>query len=163
MDITNSELTGIGSFVMVILNCGIPFTLLDEDFQDIDVPKCNVQIVISNGEREDLLELLTSAFEVPMNEYIALLQSNLCIESMSPVKRLRSLKTESDALLKRLRLSSKLPQEPVTASPSMTVPHEVLKELDKYVFFFIFEEGWGTVEHDEINIILRSQNIKVVV
>lgn len=88
MDITNSELTGIGSCVMVILNCGIPFTLLDEDFQDIDVPKCNVQIVISNGEREDLLELLTSAFEVPMNEYIALLQSNLCIESMSPVKRL---------------------------------------------------------------------------
>lgn len=131
VDITNSELTGIGSCVMVILNCGIPFTLLDEDFQDIDVPKCNVQIVISNGEREDLLELLTSAFEVPMNEYIALLQSNLCIESMSPVKRLRSLKTESDALLKRLRLSSKLPQEPVTASPSMTVPHEVLKELDK--------------------------------
>lgn len=154
MDITNSELTGIGSFVMVILNCGIPFTLLDEDFQDIDVPICNVQIVISNGEREDLLELLTSAFEVPMNEYIALLQSNLCIESMSPVKRLRSLKTESDALLKRLRLSSKLPQEPVTASPSMTVPHEVLKELDKYGGFFIFEEGWGTVEHDEINIIL---------
>lgn len=126
---------------MVILNCGIPFTLLDEDFQDIDVPKCNVQIVISNGEREDLLELLTSAFEVPMNEYIALLQSNLCIESMSPVKRLRSLKTESDALLKRLRLSSKLPQEPVTASPSMTVPHEVLKELDKYGVFLSLKKG----------------------
>lgn len=141
MDITNSELTGIGSCVMVILNCGIQFTLLDEDFQDIDVPKCNVQIVISNGEREDLLELLTSAFEVPMNEYIALLQSNLCIESMSPVKRLRSLKTESDALLKRLRLSSKLPQEPVTASPSMTVPHEVLKELDKYGFFLSLKKG----------------------
>eukprot|EP00105_Crassostrea_gigas_P019344 XP_011437805.1 PREDICTED: uncharacterized protein LOC105335550 [Crassostrea gigas] len=131
MDIANSELTGMGSCVMVVLNCGIPFTLLDENFQDIDVPKSNVQIVISNGEREDLLELLTSAFEVPMNEYITLLQSNLCIESMSSAKRIRSLKTESDALLMRLRLSSKLPKEPVTASSSMTVPNEVLKELDK--------------------------------
>lgn len=149
----NSELTGMGSCVMVVLNCGIPFTLMDENFENIDMPKSNVQIVISNGEREDLLELLTSAFEVPMNEYITLLQSNLCIESMSSAKRIRSLKTESDALLMRLRLSSKLPQEPVTASSSMTVPHEVLKELDKYVFF-IFEEGWRTVEHDEIDIIL---------
>lgn len=153
MDIANSELTGMGSCVMVVLNCGIPFTLMDENFENIDIPKSNVKIVISNGEREDLLELLTSAFEVPMNEYITLLQSNLCLESMSSAKRIRSLKTESDALLKRLRLSSKLPQEPVTASSSMTVPHEVLKELDKYVFF-IFEEGWRTVEHDEIDIIL---------
>lgn len=153
MDIANSELTGMGSCVMVVLNCGIPFTLMDENFENIDMPKSNVQIVISNGEREDLLELLTSAFEVPMNEYITLLQSNLCIENMSSAKRIRSLKTESDALLKRLRLSSKLPQEPVTASSSMTVPNEVLKELNKYVFF-IFEEGWRTVEHDEIDIIL---------
>lgn len=153
MDIANSELTGMGSCVMVVLNCGIPFTLMDENFENIDIPKSNVKIVISNGEREDLLELLTSAFEVPMNEYITLLQSNLCLESMSSAKRIRSLKTESDALLKRLRLSSKLPQEPVTASSSMTVPNEVLKELDKYVFF-IFEEGWRTVEHDEIDIIL---------
>lgn len=131
VDIANSELTGMCSYLMVVLNCGIPFTLLDEDFQDIDMPKSKVQIVISNGEREDLLELLTSAFEVPMNEYITLLQSNLCIESISSAKRFRSLKTESDAVLKRLRLSSKLPQEPVIASSSMTVPHEVLKELDK--------------------------------
>lgn len=141
MDIANSELTGMGLCVMVVLNCGIPFTLLDENFQDIDVPKSNVQIVISNGEREDLLELLTSAFEVPMNEYITLLQSNLCIESMSSAKRIRSLKTESDALLMRLRLSSKLPQEPVTASSSMTVPNEVLKELDKYVFLSLKKGG----------------------
>lgn len=102
MDIANSELTGMCSYLMVVLNCGIPFTLLDEDFQDIDMPKSNVQIVISNGEREDLLELLTSAFEVPMNEYITLLQSNLCIESISSAKRFRSLKTESDAVHYRL-------------------------------------------------------------
>lgn len=143
MDIANSELTGMGSCVMVVLNCGIPFTLMDENFENIDMPKSNVQIVISNGEREDLLELLTSAFEVPMNEYITLLQSNLCIESMSSAKRIRSLKTESDALLKRLRLSSKLPQEPVTASSSMTVPNEVLKELDKYVVFLSLKKGGG--------------------
>lgn len=141
MDIANSELTGMCSYLMVVLNCGIPFTLLDEDFQDIDMPKSKVQIVISNGEREDLLELLTSAFEVPMNEYITLLQSNLCIESISSAKRFRSLKTESDAVLKRLRLSSKLPQEPVIASSSMTVPHEVLKELDKYGFFSLKKGG----------------------
>lgn len=143
MDIANSELTGMGLCVMVVLNCGIPFTLMDENFENIDMPKSNVQIVISNGEREDLLELLTSAFEVPMNEYITLLQSNLCIESMSSAKRIRSLKTESDALLKRLRLSSKLPQEPVTASSSMTVPNEVLKELDKYVVFLSLKKGGG--------------------
>lgn len=60
---------------------------------------------------------------------------------MSSAKRIRSLKTESDALLKRLRMSSKLPQEPVTASSSMTVPNEVLKELDKYVFLSLKKGG----------------------
>lgn len=73
MDIVNFELIGMGLCVMVVLNCGIFFILMDENFENIDIFKSNVKIVIFNGEREDLLEFLMLVFEVLMNEYIILL------------------------------------------------------------------------------------------
>lgn len=130
VNVANSELTGMCSCVIVVSDCGIPFTLSNMDFQNIDLPKTRVQIVVSSGEREELLEHLTSAFEVPLSKYVTLVQSKLRIESKSSAKRLKSLRTEADAILKRLQLSSKLLQEPVTAPLCMSVPQIVLKELD---------------------------------
>lgn len=42
MDIVNFELIGMGLCVMVVLNCGIFFILMDENFENIDMFKSNV-------------------------------------------------------------------------------------------------------------------------
>lgn len=75
-------------------------------------------------------------FEVLMNEYIILLQLNLCIESMLFVKRIRFLKIEFDVFLMRFWLFLKLLKELVIVFFFMIVFNEVFKELDKYGFFY---------------------------
>lgn len=99
-----------------------------------DNPKDCIQIIISTNDRSDLLEYLTSAFEIPMIEYIRLLQSKIDVQVETALaKRLNLLKTETDALLQRLHQCSKLLEETAKPSAPMKVPEKVLAELDRCV------------------------------
>ena len=116
--------------MIIVLNRGEGFSLSQKDFTDN--PKDCIQIIISTNDRSDLLEYLTSAFEIPMIEYIRLLQSKIEVETVS-AKRLNLLKTETDALLQRLHQCSKLLEETAKPSAPMKVPEKVLAELDRCV------------------------------
>ncbi|XP_061197608.1 uncharacterized protein LOC133205754 [Saccostrea echinata] len=126
MNVAASALTSFGPCVIIVLKHE-KYTLSPTDLRDMSVN--GVQIVASTGD-SDLLENFTSAFEIMMIEYIKLLQSKLCFEFAPSAKQIRSLKTESDAVIKRLQLASKLPKQNTDTPASMSIPEAILAELD---------------------------------
>ncbi|XP_056018026.1 uncharacterized protein LOC125679617 isoform X1 [Ostrea edulis] len=129
-DVADSDLTIVGPCVIVVLTNEKHAISLD-DFIDIGRARSDVKIVTLFGDT-DLLEYLTSAFEVTMVEYINVLQITLMSLECLPllhVNKLGSLKTESEAVLNRFRLASKLPKKK-EISISMSIPSEVQDVLD---------------------------------